>query len=385
MTVNQSRYGYNTNNRYSARMRANDTAARAPKNPSVPYEEEPPVLYVYDRICRKESKQKQLYKAYGMAAGIPRKGGNSGGNVRYGKSRGGAKAVRKQRYKIVIESIINLFDSIDERRRKDVEAAKRNAIMKKKLLEHRRGFFLALFMVVFLTVFSLLIYHLFFGIRSIYADNTINYTSEEVIAASGIDIGDKLYSFRADDIENRITFVCPYIKSVDVSRSVPDRVSLALESDTGVYYANVYGERLILSAGLRVLGPYDADRDIGLTELYLPEVTYSVEGRVITFAEEKNDRFVRGILSAVSASGLAGRMSMVDLRDIYDISMYYDDIYLLKFGGEKELSYKLKMAEKTIADSDFNQGTPAEIDLSILGEASVQYDHNLKYTAGENE
>lgn len=385
MTVNQSRYGYNTNNRYSARMRADDITARAPKNPSVPYDEEPPVLYIYDRVCRKESKQRQLYKAYGMAAGVPRKGRQSGGNVQYGRSRGGTTAVRKQRYKIVIENIINLFDSIDERRRRDVETAKRNAIMKKKLLEHRRGFFLALFMVVFLTAFALLVYNLFFGIRSIYAEDTINYTSEEVIAASGIDIGDKLYSFRADDIENRITFVCPYIKSVDVSRSVPDRVSLALESDTGVYYVNVYGEKLILSAGLRVLGLYDADRDIGLTELYLPEISYSVEGRVITFAEEKNDRFVRSILSAVSESGLAGRIRMADLRDIYNISMYCDDIYLLKFGSEKELSYKLKMAEKTIADPDFNQGTPAEIDLSILGEASVRYDHNLKYIAGENE
>lgn len=378
MTANGTNYGRRTNDRYSARMQNNyRTAHNTPQaNSRIPQDEEP-VLYIYDRVCRKESKQRQLYKAYGVAAGTPRKDGKGRYSV--------ARTAKKPRYKIVIENIINLFDSIDERRKKDVEAAKRNAIMKKKLLEHRRGFFLALFMIAFLTAFALLIYNLFFGIRSIYAEDTVNYTSEEVAAASGIDIGDKLYSFRADDVENRITFACPYIRSVEVTRGVPDRVSLALESDTAVYYADVYGEKLLLSEGLRVLGTYDAERNGTLTELYLPEISYSVTGRVITFADEKNDRFVRDILSAISASGLAGRISMADLRDAYDISMYCDGIYLLRFGGEKELEYKLKMAEKTIADSDFNQGTPAEINLNITGEASVRYDHNLKYTAGENE
>jgi len=310
MTANQSRYGFAPEN----------TARRAyDRRDQVRAEEgmqsgEQPVVYVYgDRVCRKDSKQRQLYKAYGTAAGFDRRDGE----------------LRKKRYKIVIESIINLIDSIDERRNRDIESAKRSAIMRKKLIEHRRGLLLALFMLAFLGLFAAIAYHAFFGISTIYAENTVNYSADTVIAASGVEQGDKLYSFRADTVENSITFACPYIRSVQVERTVPNRVNLALESDKAAYFVNVYGEDIALSAGLRVLGAYDPEVNGLLTELYLPEISYSVDGRVISFVEEKQDRFVREILAFIGESKLNGRINAVDLRDAYNVVIICDENYLL--------------------------------------------------------
>lgn len=383
MTASQSRYRGGGCNGYSARPQTernrsyDQRASSARSRTASQAPEAPPVLYVYDRICRKESKQRQLYRAYGVAAGAPQRQSAS--------RRSGAPPLKKPRYKIMLESIINLFDSIDERRKRDVEAAKRSAVMRKKFLEYKRGFFLALFIIAVLTGFALLTYRLFFGIQTIDTEGTAQYSAQEVAQASGIEIGDGLYSFRADEAEARITFVCPYIRSVEISRGVPNRVSLSLESDEAVYYADVYGEKLLLSAGLRVLGEYDDSYEGELIELYLPELQYSVRGRVVSFVDEKQERFVRSVLSTLQESGLFERICMADLRNVYDITMYCDSMYRLNFGGEKELAYKLKMAERTLSNADFNQGTPAEIDLNIVGEATVRYDHNLKYVPGEKE
>ena len=121
-------------------------------------------LYVYgDRICKKAAKQRQIYKEYGTAAGIPDGKGENG----HGK-----------RYKIVIENIINLFESVEERWKQDVEEAKHSAVAKKKFVEHKRGLMIALSMIAFLTAFVLLSYHLFFGITTVYAENTVNYTGD---------------------------------------------------------------------------------------------------------------------------------------------------------------------------------------------------------------
>ncbi|MBE6598673.1 MAG: FtsQ-type POTRA domain-containing protein [Ruminococcaceae bacterium] len=356
-----------------------DSRSRGAQTASARGSAEP--MYIYgDRVCPKGAKQRQLYKKYGAAAGYGEgMNSRSGGRAQRGAPMG--RGEPKKRYKIVMENIINIFESIEERRRNDVETAKRNAIMRKKFLEHRRGFFLALFMIAFLVAFVLLVYNLFFGIGSIYAENTVNYTEAEIIAASGVVEGDKLYSFRADEVENRITFFCPYIKSVDVTRKVPNKIDFAVESDKGVYYADIYGERLVLSGGLRVLGEFDPAVHGGLTELCLPEVDYSVAGRLISFADEKQERFVRDTLGLIGRSGLSGRVGMADLRDAYSMVIYCDGLYLLKVGGEKDLAYKLKMAEKTIGDPDFNQGIPAEIDLTVLGEASVRYDHTITTSA----
>ncbi len=340
--------------------------------------EETPVVYIYgDRICRKSAKQRQLYKTYGTAAGFsPEK------EAAERRTRGTAVPPRrKTRRKIAIDSIINLFDSIEQRGKDAIEAAKQNAIMRKKFIEHRRGFLLALFVIASLAAFVALVYNLFFGIRTIYAENTVHYTEAEIIAASGVESGDGLYSFRADRTEQRITFYCPYIRSVDVTRTIPNRIGFAVESDTAVYFADVYGEKLVLSEGLRVLGTYDPAAHGGLTELYLPEIRSSVAGRVITFADARAERHVRDTLGLLRESGLWGRINMADLRDSYDVTMHCDGLYVLRFKGEKDLAAKIKLAEKSIADPAFQQGTPAEIDLSVVGEASVRYDYNLDLKA----
>ncbi len=365
MTADETRYAGVREGYSSTRDRSAWENTRTDSPPRRENNAPPAVMYVYgDRVCRKVSKQRQLYEEYGAAAGF-----------------NGQGTVRKKRYKIVLENIINLLESIEERRKQDVESAKHSAVMRKKLIEHRRGFLLALFMIAFVVGAMLLGYNLFFGISSIYAENTVNYNGDAVIAASGVTEGDRLYSFRADEVEDRITFVCPYIRSVTVERTVPNRVSFTLESDQAAYCVNIYGETLVLSEGLRVLGHYDPAVNGTLTELFLPEVKYSVEGRVIVFADERQERFVREVLSCISASGLKDRIGAADLRDAYDVELECDGLYLMKMGGEKEFTSKLKMAEKTIADPDFTKNTPAFIDLATVGEASVRYDHTLDLTS----
>ncbi len=330
------------------------------------------VMYVYgDRICGKTSKQRQLYKTYGKAAGFSPESQQSSRSTRRGA------APRRSRRKIVMENIINLFESVEQRGREAVAAAKKNAVMQKRLTEHRRGFFLSLFMAAVFVAFVLLVYNLFFGIRTIYAENTKNYTEAEIIAASGVVEGDKLYSFRADETERRITFHCPYIRSVDVTRTIPNRIGFDVTSDFPQYWVNVYGTNLVLTEGLRVLGEYDPAKHPGVVRLYLPEIRYSVTGRTLVFADERDERYVRTALNTLCDSELSDRVVLFDLRDSQNLTMYCNNIYLLRFGNMDGLARKMKLAEQTIIDGAFNEGTPAEMDLTVMGEASVRYDHTL--------
>lgn len=365
MTGEQTRYG--AGRAYSSRV----NSSRERDSYETVYEEteweSTPVEYIYgDGVCRKEYKQCQLYREYGAAAGISDRFGENGR--------------RGRRRKIVLENIINLFDTIEERRKQDIDAAKHSAVAKKRNLEHRRGLLIALFMLAFLVGFVLLGYHMFFGISTIYAEETVNYSGDFVIAASGVGEGDKLFSFRADDAADRITFYCPYIRSVEVERSIPNRVSFSLVSDQAAYCVNVYGEMMVLSEGLRILGPYDPAVNGILTELCLPEMNYSVAGRVVSFVNEKQERFVREILSEIKESSVGERISFVDLRDPYEVKMYCDGLYLLKMGGEKDFAYKLKMAERVLSDPILRKDTPAEIELGTVGESSILYDHTLDLT-----
>lgn len=405
------------------------------------------VLYVYDRICPKESKQREILREYG--ADLKRNNGpannsrrsshqnsrgqqrtenrgqrpgqNNGnrprqateqayrsrGNQQYSSPRGNtppyrrpnvtretnyrsggyssggyAGAIAKERpFKLILDGIINFIDTIEERGRNDERIAKRRAIASKRWSEYKHIIKTVLILLMILALFVTLVYNMFFVVKEINVDGTMIYDAEQVVGVSGINMGDTLYSFSAGEASNMISFRCPYIRFAEVDRTIPSKVNITLTDDTAIYCANIWGDWVKLSAGLRVLEvtTKEAAMAENLAVLILPEVNYSVAGGVLGFADARDERFIRDTLDKVGNSqlGRTGFIDRIDLTNEYSIQIEYDSKYVMKFGGEVELGTKLLMAYKTITSDKFEKGTPAKIDLSTVGEASVIYDHSI--------
>lgn len=291
---------------------------------------------------------------------------------------GGTAAVPKHK-KLILDSIVNLIDTIEERWQRDVDSAKKQALLRKKFVEHRRGFFLALVILAILALFFFGVYRLFFVIRHVDVDTSSVYSAAQIQTAAGITDGENLYSFKTADAENAITFRLPYIRSAEITRTIPNGVSIVTENDEMRYYTEIYGETVALSAGLRVLGTVDPSEaaENGSIRLYLPPVEKAVAGRILVFRDQKNERAIRELLAETEKSVLSDRIGMIDVRSDQNIQMNCDDTYRLSFGTTADAGLKLRMANKTISDSLFEAGMLAKIDLSVTGVASVQYDLRL--------
>lgn len=396
------------------------------------------ILYVYDRICRKESKTRQILQEYGPGVTeIPdvqpnrrterpfgrefaesqrkraedyfrenpeRQGTASrsawseeeecttytdaAGNeyiyrpagVREGGAIAGERSLRMRMGMFVAQMI----ESLDSRRKADEKIARRQAIAHKKFTENRHAIFTAFLLLLVTAMFIAFVYFAFFVIADVEVEGSELYTRDEIVEAAGFAVGDNLYSFHAGQAEELILFHCPQLRSARISRTVPNEVDIVLTDDTPVYYADIYGDYAVLSSGLRVLGFTDAERAEadGLTRLVLPAVKESVAGRVLSFAEERSLRYVRSVLSAAEESSLyaEGRINKIDVSDEYNVKIICDRMYILQLGSEKESALKLRMAYKTIGDNSFDREIPASINLSRLsetGEASVRYDMRL--------
>lgn len=369
------------------------------------------VMYVYDRVCPKQSKKSEIRRTYGR---VPPKN-HTGGSIQneeriYGKafarsqinraheagfavgrkeayqyrpaSSAGGEAVKTPHFKLVIEKIVNFFDSVEEKGRHDQAIARRRAIAWKKFYEYKHIFLTALLMLAVTAAAAALIYNIFFVVENVEVSGSDMYSYDEILLSSGIEIGDNLYSFAGDDTGDAITFLCPYIKSADIDRTIPTSVAITLEEDTAAYYAVIWGDCVLLSEGLRVLDVVDKasiTAEDGLTELVLPPVKYSVAGRVIEFAEKRDERFVRDVLAEVSASSLRaeGMIDEIDLSDEYNITIESCGRYLLKLGDEKDCDLKLKMGYKTMVSDQFDDLLPARIDLSEVCRAVIRPDASL--------
>ena len=214
-------------------------------------------------------------------------------------------------------------------------------------------------------------------VRTVEVSGTSVYSSSEVISASGLSDEVNLYDFRAKEITDRITFYCPYIRTAELSRQLPTTVSLVVEDDEVQYCANIFGEIVALSPGLRVLGTLTPEEAANYILLRLPGITEAVAGRTVIFADQRNERYIRQVLDEVTISRLNGRISYMDLRDEHDLYLYCDGMYELQLGNSADLKMKLRMADTAIADTMFPQNTPARVDLSVVSEASVRADLRL--------
>ncbi len=289
----------------------------------------------------------------------------------YGKARTGAAPDSRYNTDAIFRD-----DSLSDAQR---VAAYRRAVRRKMLTRMRRALAALLIVAVFALCAFALVYKTVYVIHDVSVDGTSRYTPEEIAKASGVSAGINLYSFSSRIAEENVTLYCPYVRTLSVSRIVPDRVLLTVSEDTAVFYTELYGELRALSSSLRVLdcvSESDAAA-AGLIRLRLPAVDCAVAGRVLSFENDRNTRAIREVLSAALSSGLHSRITSIDFRTPHTLKMVCDHQYLLQFGNMENVETKLKVADAVMKDSLFSSAVRAEIDLTSSGETSVILDNQL--------
>ncbi len=228
-------------------------------------------------------------------------------------------------------------------------------------------------------VLCVVTYQLLFVIHSLDTDGSSQYTSEEILAACGVDMGDHLYSFSSRVVQEKIMLQCPYVVGVDVQRTPPGSISFFIEEEAPVYYGEFYGEFWEISASLRMLDPISQSdaKEQGLIKLKLPRVREAVSGKKLIFSSERSDIYMQTVLEALADSNLAGRISMIDLRSAHEIAMSCDGKYKLFLGNTDVIETKLRLAVAVLEDELFSGDNKASIDLTDLNATSVIIDNQL--------
>ena len=327
-----------------------------------------------------EFAEAQRRRAEEAGYGRRRQSGNAY-SYRPGSAEGG-EAVKSRPFKLMIDRLVDFFDSVEDKVRRDEAIARKHAVAWKKLYEYKHIITTSLVLLAVTALFAFVVYQIFFVVQDVRITGAGMYSESEIMLSAGFEVGDNLYSFAGNEAEEAITFLCPYIKSAEIERTVPKTVNIMLEEDTPAYFAVIWGDCVKLSAGLRVLEMTDRasiTAEDGLIELVLPPVKYSVAGRVIEFCDQRDERVVRSVLAEAASSALLenGMIDEIDLSNEYGITVESCGRYLLKMGGETDMDLKLRMAYKTLTNDQFDDLLPARIDLSEVGRAAILPDASL--------
>ena len=248
-----------------------------------------------------------------------------------------------------------------------------------------RAFVLLLVTILMCAVFvftSFLFVRSLFGIRHFEVVGVTTYEYTDIVNASSLKRGDKLYSIDKETIEAKILEACPYLESVKITTKFPNTVRFSLEEKSPSWYIDIAGDYYVLDSDMKVMTE-TTSRDriaaFGACELVLPNIKSAMRGSVPSFGENEQEiRKTLEIIQTVRQNTFKARITKLDLTSRFEIYMTVDDVYEVYMGDMSNLEAKLETVERIVSSEDVKDYAGGEINASNPAAVSFKpiYDRN---------
>ena len=193
---------------------------------------------------------------------------------------------------------------------------------------------LSLFIVLLAAVGAVLSLTVLFPIKQITAKGSEKYTSEQIVALSGINIGDNLFmsKVKTETIREKL----PYIESVNIKRTLPDSIAITVK-DAAPYacyysdgaYHTVSRSDYVLESG--------SEKPDSLFEIRADGVK-CVLGKAVVFSEEGTEDLILEIGRLAEEYGLS--LNCIDVTDEIALTVKAENRFVVNLGTSNYLDKK---------------------------------------------
>lgn len=215
------------------------------------------------------------------------------------------------------------------------EFLKKRKARQRRIRKRRMIIGLSLFIVLLVAVGAVLSLTVLFPIKQITAKGSEKYSSEQIVALSGINIGDNLFisSVKTDALREKL----PYIESVKIKRTLPDSIAITVK-DAAPYacyysdgaYHTVSRSGYVLESG--------SEKPDSLFEIRADGVK-CVLGKAVVFSKEGTEDLILEIGRLAEEYGLS--LNCIDVTDEIALTVKAENRFVVNLGTSNYLDKKL--------------------------------------------
>ncbi|MDE6031580.1 MAG: FtsQ-type POTRA domain-containing protein [Oscillospiraceae bacterium] len=197
-----------------------------------------------------------------------------------------------------------------------------------------------------IVVFVILANTLLFNCASIEAEGFERYTAEEIVAASGIAVGENLLHIDAARAQENIVSSLAYIDMAKITKKYPTRIIITVAEAEKWFCVYQDGVTAAISRGGKILEHCAANGLVTVKGFEAESV--EVGGRLKSVIDGKNE-IPAEIMSAAEKAGLS-KITEIDLTDRFDIKILYDNRITMEIGNVTDIESKLTVGAAIIRD-----------------------------------
>lgn len=194
---------------------------------------------------------------------------------------------------------------------------------------------------------------LFFRVDNVIVTGQQRYTDAEVVAATGVELGDNLYLMDKNRVAENILNQLPYVETIRISRKLPDTLLVEVV-ECGRPMAMVQdGYTWLISARGKIVeqtNPLAADNYgiIDGCELLAPSVGTKI-ALATEYASQQNS--LLSLLAALEAAGELENVDAIHLEDLSMLTMDYIGRFTIQMPYEADYARKLRALRQILDDS----------------------------------
>ena len=233
---------------------------------------------------------------------------------------------------------------------------------------------MAVLVVAVLAVLFVLASSQVFKVRSILVVGNRNLLKEEVVAQSGIQIGDNLLSLSDAELKKKLE-KNRYIEYIGHEFDYRGTLTLRLNERLGMGVVNALGLYYVLDAEGMVLecaGSVFPDTVAGpkISGFSMDDNTRVVIGDKLPVRDNGQLESMRRVLTMLDSVGMLGRISQLDVKNLDNLYLMTTDGAQIVLGDDGSLQTKLLIAREVLAVREpLGTVRGAKIDVSSGSEA----------------
>ena len=264
---------------------------------------------------------------------------------------------------------------MEEQRRFVRSSVSMDALRSKQDKKRRRRtvVYVSLFAGVTL-VFLVVCFFLFFRVSSIRVEENAIYTDEQILEHLPIAKGDNLFSFDTEEAENALRKALPYIGNVEISRSLPNTVTVTVSERKAEMTLVLGDEAYLLSGDLQVLARIGGTEiTAGVTRLYTGSIARCLVGEAVTFTDTRTASDLAALYECLTEYGMMEHVETIDMVSRFDITIYYADRFTIYLADVDNLDIKIRFLKEIL--QKLKPTDRGYINLSDHREAAVRLEN----------
>lgn len=213
---------------------------------------------------------------------------------------------------------------------------------------------------------------IFFKVSEIEITGLSAYSKQDIIDASGVELGDSLFLVNENKAVIEIRRDKAYIKDVQVVKSIPGKVSIHVTEYKAVAYLKLDRNYWTLESGGKLLKREDMP-PVGL--VYVTGVTpiNPAEGVQLSLGEAGTVKlaYLTNFLTAAEKEKVIGNISNIDMSNEESLAFTYLGRFKVNFGRADNAEARLKLVVQAAGGNDISSGATGTIE--VVSDTEVRF------------